>query len=158
VKKIIIILIITFCLLSFMGGISCLAKEASSPGGMWNSLDDNNKISYILGVKGGIEICMYKLVDWLPGFTTTKEEKDIFFAILEDHSNFVGLFYDEAIVDDYNKFIDRLLTVTNIISDLYKDPANTYIDVSDMCLLASRKLRGEPIDSLLEGLRKKALP
>jgi len=157
-KKIIIILIIVFCLLIFMGGISCLAKEASSPGGMWNTLNDNSKICYILGVKEGIEICMYKLVDWLPGFTTTKEEKAIFFAILEDHSNFVGLFYDEAIVDDYNKFIDRLLTVTNIISDLYKDPANTYIEVSDMCLLASRKLRGEPIDSLLGELRKKALP
>ena len=155
-KKIVIIFIIVFCLLSFAGG-SCLSKEASSPCRMWNTLDDNSKISYIMGVKEGIEICMYKLVDWLPGFTTTKEEKSIFFAILEDYSNFVGLFYDEAIVDDYNKVLDRLHTVAKIISGLYKDPANTYINVSDMCILASRKLRGESIESLLRELREEAV-
>jgi len=156
-KKLIIILVITVCLLIFMGGIYCMAKEASSPCQMWNSMDDNNKISYIMGVIDGIEICMYKLTDWLPAFITNKEGKVLFFAILEDHEHFVGLFYDEAIVDDYNKFIDRLHTVAKTISDLYKDPANTYINVSAMCLLASRKLRGESIESLLRELRKEAL-
>ena len=156
-KKIIIIFIIVFCLLSFARS-SCLSKEAISPCQMWNAMDDNNKISYILGVKEGIEICMYKLANRLPEFTTNREGKVLFFDILEDYENFVGLFYDEAIVDDYNKFIDRLHTVANIISDLYKDPANTYINVSAMCLLASRKLRGESIESSLRELREKALP
>lgn len=155
-KKIIFIFIIVFCLLFFVKG-SCLSKEANSPCQMWNSMDDNSKISYIMGVREGIEICMYKLVDWLPAFTSNREEKVIFFDILEDYTNFVGLFYDEAIVDDYNKVLDRLHTVAKIISGLYKDPANTYINVSDMCILASRKLRGEPIESLLKELRKEAL-
>jgi len=145
-----------FFLLSFAGG-SCLSKEASSPCRMWNTMDDNNKISYIMGIKEGIEMCMYKLADWLPAFTN-KDGAVLFFAILEDYSNFVGLFYDEAIVDDYNKFIDRLHTVAKTISDLYKDPANTYINVSDMCILASRKLIGEDIEPLLREARKEALP
>jgi len=46
----------------------------------------------------------------------------------------------------------------NIVNNLYKDPANTYIAVSDMCLLASRKLRGESIELPLRELREKALP
>jgi hypothetical protein len=157
VKKISIVFIIMICLLSFTGD-SCLSKEANSPCQMWNSMNDNNKISYIMGVKEGIEICMYKLADWLPAFSTNKDEKALFFAILEDYERFVGLFYDEAIVDDYNKFLDRLNTVVKTISYLYKDPANTYISVSNMCLIASRKLRGEPIESLLRELRKDALP
>jgi len=150
-KRIVIIFIIAFCLLSFVRG-SCLAKEVGSPGQMWNSLDDNNKIVFIMGVKEEIEMCMYKLADWLPAFTN-KEGAVLFFAILADHEHFVGLFY----VDDYNKFLDLLKTVVKIVSDLYKDPANTYISVANMRLLASRKLRGEPIESLLEEFRGKAL-
>jgi len=152
-KKIIIIFIIVFCLLLFMGGISCLAKEAISPGGMWNSLDDNNKIIYIKGVSDGMLACMCKLSDWLPGFTNT-DGAALFFAILEDNEHFIGLLQ----IDDYEMFLNQLKIITNIISDLYKDPANTYIDVANMCLIASRKLRGEPIESLLRELRKDALP
>ena len=60
--------------------------------------------------------------------------------------------------DDKKKTADLLKTFINVISDLYKDPANAYIPIENMCIIASRKIRGEPIDSLLGELRKKALP
>ena len=155
IKRIVIIFIIAFCLLSFIE-IFCLAKEADSPSRMWKTMDENNKISFILGVKEGMEMCIYKLADWLPAFTN-KDGAVLFFTILEDHEHFIGLFYADYVVDDYNKFLGLLKTIAKIVSDLYKDPANTYIPVSNMCLLASRKLRGKPIESLLEEFRGKAL-
>ena len=48
-KKITIIFMVVFCILFFVE-IPCLAtKEASSPSGMWNSMDDIAKETYIWG-------------------------------------------------------------------------------------------------------------
>jgi len=153
-KKIIIIFVIVFCLLSFIE-ISCFTKEAHSPSQMWNSFDDNAKEVYIWGIREGIVMCMEQITErfLLPAFIN-KNDTSIIEDILENYDQFVRIFD----VDDYETQYNLLKTVVNIVNNLYKDPANTYIAVSDMCLLASRKLRGEPIDSLLEGLRKKALP
>mgnify|MGYP001080392219 CR=1 FL=1 len=153
-KKLIIIFIIAFCLLSFMK-ISCLANESSSSGEFWNSMDDNNKEVYIWGIREGIVMCMEQITErFLVPASKNKENTAIIEAILEDYYQFVMLFR----ADDYETTLNLLKTVVNIVSDLYKDPANTYVNISDMCFLASRKLRGEPIDSLLGELRKKALP
>jgi len=154
-KKIIIILIIAFCL-SSSAGVSCLAaKEAYSPSQMWNSMDDTNREVYIWGIREGIVMCMEQITErfLVPAFIN-KNDTSIIEDILENYDQFVRIF--DA---DDSKITDTLLkTVVNIVNDLYKDPANTYINVSDMCLLASRKLRGESIESSLRELREKALP
>jgi hypothetical protein len=135
--------------------ISCLAyKEPNSPGECWNSLENKSRTAYVVGIKEGVLMCMIQALKSTSTFTN-KEDKSFLIASLNDYDNFVSLFY---IDDDYNKFLDRLKTVVNIISDLYKDPANTYISIVSMCLIASRKLRGEPIELLLRELRKEALP
>ena len=153
-KKIIIIFIIAFCLLCFMG-ISCLANGSDSPGEFWNSLDDKNKEVYIWGIREGIVMCIEQITErFLVPAYKNKNDTSIIEDILENYYQFVMLFR----TDDYETTLNLLKTVVNIVSDLYKDPANTYVDISDMCFLASRKLRGEPIDSLLGELRKKALP
>ena len=154
-KKIIIIFIITFCLLSFVG-ISCLAaKEATSPSGMWNSMDDDNKEVYILGIREGIVMCLEQITErFLIPASKNKNDTSIIEDILENYYQFVTIFK----ADDFKTTDALFKTVVNIINDLYKDPANTYIEVSDMCFLASRKLRGESIESSLRELREKALP
>lgn len=153
-KKIIIISIIAFFLLSFME-ISCLAKEAYSPSQMWNSMDDNAKEVYIWGIREGIVMCMEQITErfLVPAFIN-KNDTSIIEDILENYDQFVMLFR----ADDYEITLNLLKTVVNIVSDLYKNPVNTYINVSDMCLLASRKLKGEDIESSLRELREKALP
>ena len=153
-KKIIIIFIIALCLLSFIE-ISCFANGSGSPGEFWNSLDDKNKEVYIWGIREGIVMCIEQITErFLVPASKNKENIAIIEAILEDYYQFVMLFR----ADDYETTLNLLKTVVNIVSNLYKDPANTYVNISDMCFLASRKLRGEPIDSLLGELRKKALP
>jgi len=146
-KRIIIIFIITLCLLSFMG-ISCLANF--SYGEFWNSLDDENKMAYVAGVREGVQMCLQQLIDYsFPPSQSTQ-----FATILNDNYNFVAFFTK----DEMEKTPNILKTFTKIIDDLYKDPANTYIGISNMCIIASRKLRGELIDSSLRELREKALP
>ena len=145
---------VVFCILFFVE-IPCLAtKEASSPSGMWDSFDDNAKEVYIWGIREGLVMCMEQITErYLVPSLTNKYDTSIIEDILENYDQFVRIFD----ADDF-KITDTLLkAVVNIVNDLYKDPANTYINVSNMCLLASRKLRGESIESLLKELRKEAL-
>jgi len=95
-----------------------------------------------------------QLLDHTPHQFTTKEDEVKFTAFTLDNFNFVNLF----MIDDRKKFENFLKTFIKIMNDLYKDPANTYIPNANMCLIASRKLRGEPIESLLREFREKALP
>ena len=147
-KKITIIFIIAFCLLSFME-ISCLANESDD----WNSMRYIDKATYVWGVISGVSMCIKQIADCAPQFTNKKNEAK-FYAFLKDNYNFVNLF----MTGDEKKTINLLKTFINVISDLYKVPANTYIPIENMCIIASRKLRGEPIESLLGELREKALP
>jgi len=153
-KKITIIFIIVFCLLSFVG-ISCLAaKEAYSPSQMWNSMDDNAKEVYIWGIRSGLVMCMEQITErYLVPSLINNYDTSIIEDILENYYQFVKMFS----ADDYKMTTTLLKTVVNIVNDLYKDPVNTYINVSDMCLLASRKLRGESIELSLRELREEAL-
>ncbi len=154
-KKITIIFTVIFCILFFVE-IPCLAtKEASSPSGMWNSMDDNNKEVYIWGIRDGLFLCVEQITErYLVPSLTNKYDTSIIEDILENYYQFLTIFK----ADDFKTTDALLKTIVNIVNDLYKDPANTYINVSDMCLIASRKLRGEPIESLLRELRKDALP
>ena len=145
-KKIIIIFIIVFCLLFFMD-ISCLANF--NYGEFWNSIDEESKMAYVAGVREGVQMCLQQLIDH-----STPPQSTQFATILNNNYNFIALFMK----DEMEKTPTLLKTFTKIIDDLYKDPANTYISIANMCIIASRKLRGDPIDSLLGELRKKALP
>ena len=59
-KRIIIIFIIAFCLLSFIE-ISCLAQESLTYGGLWNASTFMEKLNYITGFKIGILKCVLEL-------------------------------------------------------------------------------------------------
>lgn len=59
-KKIAIIFIIAFCLVSFLE-IYGLANEPSSPGEFWNTSTVTVKVVYVLGSKQGIGVSLDKL-------------------------------------------------------------------------------------------------
>ena len=148
-KKLIIIFIIAFCLLSFME-ISCLANPAE----YWNYLNYYDKVVYLTGIIAGVNMWIEQLLDHTPHQFTTKEDEVKFTAFTLDNFNFTNLF----MINDRKKFENFLKTFIEIMNDLYKDPANTYIPNANMCLIASRELRGEPIELLLRESREKALP
>ena len=99
-------------------------------------------------------MCIRQLADYPPSQFANKKNEAKFSAFLKDNFNFINLF----VTGDKKKTANLIKTFINVISDLYKDPANAYIPIANMCLIASRKLRGEPIESLLRELREKALP
>lgn len=147
-KKIVFIFIIVLGLICFMEN-SCLANESDD----WNSMNYIYKTTYVWGVMSGVSMFMKQIADCAPQFTNKKNEAE-FYVFLEDNYNFINLF----MTSDTKKTIDLLKTFTKVIDDLYKDSANTYIPIENMCIIASRKLRGEPIELLLGELRKKTLP
>ena len=58
-------------------------------------------------------------------------------------------------LSDWNNFVlQNNETIIRVMDDLYKDPANTYIDWCLICLVACQKLKGEDVEPLLEGFRK----
>jgi len=95
-----------------------------------------------------------QILDHSPRQFTSKEDEAKFSAFVLDNFNFLNLF----VADDKKKTGKLFETFINVISDLYKDPANTYIPISNMCIIASRKIRGETIEALLREAREKALP
>lgn len=153
IKRVVIIFIIAFCLLSFVKG-SCLAKEHNLLSGeFWNYMHRNDKKIFVMGIREGISIWIEQILDHSPHQFTSKEDEVKFSAFVLDNFNFLNLFA----VDTMKKAEKLFETFIDIISDLYKDPANTHIPIANMCLIASRKLRGEPIELLLREEREKAL-
>ena len=148
-KKITIIFIIVICLISFAGA-SSLAKNSD----VWNQLKDFNKGVLVFGIRQGVWMCIEQLADCRPTQFANNESEIKFMAFLKDAVNFTNLF----LTGDTEKSADLWKSLVEVIDDLYKDPANSYIPIANMCLVASRKLRGEPIESLLRELRKDALP
>ena len=150
-KKIIIIFIIVFCLLSFAGS-SCLAQENyKNYGEIWLKLSDGYRVLYIMGFVGGMDLLAIKI---LPILTLkikenllTYEETEVIQELLYFRNYFLGLAGD----------VDVVKNIFNIVTDLYKDPANTYIPTYKMIEVAYQKLKGEDIEPLLQEARKKAL-
>jgi hypothetical protein len=147
-KKIIIIFIIVICLLSFVGA-SCLAQDSK----FWNHLKDIDKTIYVMGIRQGVWMCIKQFADAAPNQYTNKKNEAKLYAFLKDAGNFINLF----LTGDMEKSADIIESLVKVMDDLYKDPANSYIPITNMCLIASRKLRGEPIESLLQEARKEAL-
>lgn len=133
--------IIVFCLLCFME-ISCLglSKEPSSFRETWNTFSFRDKLVYITGFSEGITLSMTKLVP----VTARYSDGGKGFSEICDLSNFLKG--------------NHLVAIIEVIDDLYKDPANTYIPAGYIIEIACQKLKGEDIEPLLQEVRKKALP
>jgi len=111
---------------------SCLAEETVTAGELWNdvSMSDLIKGVYIRGIEG----------EFLLSQITTPSEVVI----------------DKLLKDWYSFISQNHETIIRVMNDLYKDPANTYIDWSLICLIACNKLKGEDVEQLLKDVRKVA--
>ena len=147
--KRIIIIIITFCLLFFVG-LSYLAEEPPNFSKRWDSLSDYGKVTYLIGLGEGLGQGFLDCVNWFTPNLPEGEEGEKIRAYIP-----IG-------INKYFEYVNFISTngevVIKVISDLYKNPANVYINTPEMSFLAYRKLKGESIESLLRELREQALP
>jgi len=142
IKRIVIIFIIVFCLLSFIE-ISFLAEEPFNYGKFWNSMSEGEKCAYISGLYAGMAKCMCDFIEIIePTLKDWKEEEVAKYAAL--------------IFETYHLSPPDYEVRVRGISDLYKDPANAYIPIAEINILAHRKIRGESIESSLREEREKA--
>ncbi len=147
IKRIVIIFIIAFCLLSFIE-ISFLAEEPYNYGKFWNSMSDGEKCAYISGLHAGMAKCICDLIE-------------IMELILEKNMEIPEEAEEKAtdlVFETHHLLSPDFEVRVRAISDLYKDPANAYIPIAEINILAHRKIRGESIEPLLREARKKALP
>jgi len=121
--------------------LSYLAEEPLTHGDLWNVSSFIEKINYITGFRMGILKCVLKLGPLTP----RAKGSDLAIA------------FDE-LIDLYGFIKEHSDTIITVMDDLYKEPANTYIQIESICEIACQKLKGESIESSLREARKKALP
>ena len=139
-KRIIIIFIIVFCLLSFVGA-SYAAEKYISPGEYWNGL---TKLDTLFD-KNGVGIS--ELSDFVKEFYIKGIGAGVFLTL--DLINNDKLYLEK--IRDYSFFIlKNNREIMEIMDDLYKDPANVKIKIDWMCKVAISKLTGGDIKSSLE--------
>lgn len=148
-KKIIIVFVIVFCLLSFTG-INYSNEEPKKYVELWNSFSNIQKITFILamdyGIIKGIDICLTGYTDYFIEREGKEKIKQIAIA---------GL----SILNEYLEIRSPfdIEVISKVVTELYKDPANSYIWISDMYILALLKVKGESIESSLREARERAL-
>ena len=152
-KRTVIVFIIALCLLSFME-ISCLSQESNkSAGEMWNQLTGETKFIIVVAYTAGIQHCFIELVPLLTVRSDQAPPSNEDKRLWEEEMKVINKLYEiQSCSADY------LLDITRVMTDLYKDPANTRISISIMIDIAYQKLKGEDIEPLLREARKEALP
>jgi len=137
--SLLVLFLIAVYLLSFTV-VSYSNNNIPSPGEVWNNIfSADNKGSYIAGFQQGAQASLNKLSPTIAKFTDE------------------GKVWDELC--DFSKFmwdID-ISTISKVMDELYKDPANTYIYAYNMINIACQKLKGEDVELLLQKARKEGL-
>jgi len=138
-KRIVIIFIIVCFLISFVG-VSYPAEQSYTSGDFWNDSIFMEKTIYITGFRMGILEGLLQLGSLIP------RAKGSELSMARDELYF------------YYEFIrEHVESIIKVMDDLYKDPANTYIQAESICKIACQKLKGEDIEPLLQEAREEAL-
>jgi len=141
----VVLFLITCCLLSCTV-ISYLAEKPLDVGEYWILLSEFEKMAYHLGVSDGAKETALMWICRLNYYLNEEDKlwsvKNILFTECVEYINFMSNSGDTHI---------------KVVTDLYKDPANTYIYLTDMFDIAYQKIKGEDIESLLQEARKEAL-
>ena len=163
-KKIIIIFVVAFCL--FFTVVFCFSAKRDNYAEIWNTWSNYEKYVYIWGLRDGLlekpTTSVYSVlinpgsIDdiWLK-YTKYKylgdseEVKKEIEKIEEQREQAEDIVWEFCLKFDIE-------VIRSIVTDLYKDPANSYIYISDMCYLAFWKLKGESIEPILIKLRERA--
>ncbi|MCJ7648121.1 MAG: hypothetical protein MUP85_05875 [Candidatus Lokiarchaeota archaeon] len=140
------VFLISILIFIFMFPIYCFCQqqEKFNWGELWLEMDSLQKDLFLVGVRDGI---LYVL-------------KNVFSedsSGLKDLSNTKREMFLDYILKRHTDFNDNRDVLKDIITNLYKEPANSYIEYVKMIDIAMKKLKGEDIESLLRKTREEAL-
>jgi len=119
-----------------------LAEAPPSFGEYWNSLSVNERVTFLSGYRSGFAQCLSGITDILELPLTDSASEQI-----------MQLLRDYYIDDEYIDFMTLSKTITN----LYGNPANSYVELPEMISIAKYKIKGESIENRLLDARKRAL-
>jgi len=144
----------------------CVANERANYKDIWDSWKEDEKYIYLWGLSDGLKehpilgnSLLVNPEHLCDGFSSSFLSKYLW---LPDYSGEVR----EAIKEEIYKALGIVIqfcspkipvkTIKDVTTDLYKDPANSYIYIADMCYLAFWKIKGKDIEPMLIKLREKA--
>jgi hypothetical protein len=107
----------------------------------WNSFSQEQKEAYLIGVRDGLETGVFNTVQL---FEEQSGKKLISDATAKPLLDIILLDLDPEVL-------------SKIMTSLYQDPANSYVNLDDMIFIANSKLKGRPIDDSLRTARDSAL-
>jgi hypothetical protein len=118
-----------------------LLGDPRDHGKYWNSFSQEQKEAYVIGVRDGLETGVFNTVQLLEEQSGKKLISD---ATAKPLLDILLLDLDPEVL-------------SKIITSLYQDPANSYVNLDDMMFIANSKLKGRPIDDSLRTARDRAL-
>jgi hypothetical protein len=129
-------------LLLLMPAIATICHAQRTEAQTWQSWSNSVRDVYLSGVKEGAADAYFKAAEqWLAPGEVVKQPEPVRVTKVREA---VFFFFDIAAIRD-------------VMTDLYKDPANQYVQLSDMVFIARDKLRGDQIDESLNKARKRGL-
>lgn len=136
------VLQVVYILSVWVISFSTFSLEMTNYSDWWNQLSREGKISYLTGVRdGGANAYIVASQAWIP-----REE------YLEKPTS---QRIDQVIKQVFLRL--DVVDIADVMSNLYQDPANKYIDSVDMVYIARNKLLGEHIEDDLASARKEAV-
>lgn len=131
-----------FCLALLFASAPVQGAEPHQYGRYWQDLSKEMKEQYVIGFKDGVSNALYhvRAKAYLEG--DPKNQKDL--KLVEDVMKVLTNIHSGARV------------LADVMTDLYKDPANTYIPPTELLIIAQAKLDGKSIDPMLQEQRKLA--
>jgi len=120
----------------------CQKQEKISWVELWLSMDSADRVIFFMGVREGM---IYSTLDILTDASASG---------LSDLSNTQKELFTHYFWKKLSGLQENTLVLIDIITNLYEYPENSYIRFSCMIDIAIKKLKGEPIEKLLEKRRK----
>ena len=162
-KKITVIFIVVIVLLSFVE-ICCLEEKEEiyriKWGIDWLNFSSVEQKAYLYGMRNGRRIALDDCLDkFMPDF-----EDLVLKQMTREKAEELTKWWEEMVevlFSEYDKYEDFLALnendVRDVMTDLYKDPANMYIEIYRICEISCQKLKGEDIEPSLQEAKEEAL-
>jgi len=116
---------------------AAFAEEGYDYSARWKAWDTYTRIVYIIGMEEGITMAYFMTIGNLSKKPSSKEQDNILHILK----------FDSSIKVD---------KIVEVMTDIYQNPANSYIDTVKVFMLAQDKIEGNDISKRLEDERRKA--
>jgi hypothetical protein len=131
---------VIFVLVIFLASTQLRGAEPFQYGQYWQSLSKEMKENYVIGFKDGVANALYhvRAKSYLDKDPKNQKELRAFEEAMKD---LISIHSDEHVLAE-------------VMTDLYKDPANVFIPSTEVLVIAQAKLDGKHVEANLLEQRK----